>query len=89
MNIKINTQLILDFGISVFFVLISMKIMSFVIPEGNTTIFLNRGSKLVGLVCLAFTFVFLISWFFNRDFKFKKKINIPNLKDFKQTCDSI
>jgi len=81
MNIKINTQSILDLTISAFFVFTSMTIMRFVIPEGNTTIFLLRGSKLVGIVFLALSVIFLISWFFNRNFKFKKKINTPNLKD--------
>ena len=82
MKIKINTQLILDFSISGLFALLSMTIMRFVIPDGNTTIFLMRGSKLVGLVFIALSITFLISWFFNKNFKFKKKINVPELKDF-------
>ena len=82
MKIKINTQLILDFSISGFFTLLSMTVMRFVIPDGNTTIFLLRGFKLVSLVFIALSITFLISWFFNKNFKFKKKINIPELKDF-------
>ena len=74
MKIKINTQLILDFSISGLFALLSMTIMRFVIPDGNTTIFLMRGSKLVGLVFIALSITFLISWFFNKNFKFKKKL---------------
>ena len=81
MNIKISTQSILNLTISGFFVLVSMTIMRYVIPEGNTTIFLLRGSKLVGLVFLALLIIFLISWFYNRNFRFKKRINAPNLKD--------
>ncbi len=81
MKIEINTQSILDLTVSAFFVLTSMTIMRLVIPEGNTTIFLLRGSKLVGIVFLALSVIFLISWFFNRNFKFKKKISTPNLKD--------
>ncbi len=81
MNIKISTQSILDLTISGFFVLVSMIIMRYVIPEGNTTIFLFRGSKLVGYAFLTLLIIFLISWFYNRDFRFKKKINTPDLKD--------
>ena len=82
MNVKNNTQLILDFSISGFFALFSMTIMRFIIPEGLTTKFLFLGSKLVALVFVTLSIIFLVSWFFNKNFKFKKKIDLPELKDF-------
>ena len=81
MKIKIDTQLILDLCITGFFTLSCLMIMKFVIPEGNTTFFLLRASKLVTLVIIALSILFLIFWCFNRNFNFKKKVNIPKLKD--------
>jgi hypothetical protein len=81
MKLKNNTQLILDFAISGLFVLLSMILMKYLIPPGNITIFLSRGSKLVALACIPLITLFLISWFFNKSFKFKNKICLPNSKD--------
>jgi hypothetical protein len=81
MKIKINTQLILDLCITSFFILSCLMIMRSAIPEGNTILFLLRASKLVTLVIIALSILFLIFWYFNRNFKFKKKVNIPKLKD--------
>ena len=81
MKLKNNTQFVLDFAISGLFVLLSMILMKFLIPAGNTTIFLSRGSKLVALACIPLIILFLISWFFNKSFKFKNKISVPNSKD--------
>ena len=82
MKVKINTQFILDLSVSGFFGLISMTILTFIVPPGITKLFLVKGSEVVGLVFIALSIIFLISWFFNRNFKFKKKINLPKLKDF-------
>ena len=82
MKIKNNTQFILDLSVSAFFAVLSMSILTFIIPLGITRSFLVGGSKAVGLVFITLSIIFLISWFFNKDFKFKKKINFPKLKDF-------
>ena len=82
MKAKINTQLILDLSISAFFALFSMTVIKLIIPEGFNTKFLLLGSKLIGLVFIVLSIIFLISWFFDRNFKLKKKINLPELKDF-------
>ncbi len=82
MKVKINTQFMLDLCVSGFFALISITILTFIIPLGITRTFLLKGSEVVGLVFIALSIIFLISWFFNRNFKFKKKINLPKLKDF-------
>ena len=79
-NLK-NTQLIFDLGISALFVLCSMLILRFFLPVGITTDFLAKGYKLVILIVVALNLLFLISWYFNKDFKFKKKIEFPELKD--------
>ena len=75
-------QLILDFTISGLFVFLSMTILIFIIPKGLTAEFLFRGSKLVGFAFSVLSIIFLIFWLFNRNFKFKKKIQFPELKDF-------
>ena len=82
MRIKINTQSLLDLSISSFFILFSITIMRFIIPNGFTTKFLLLGSKLVGLIFIALCVIFLISWFSNKDFILKKQLNFPQLKDF-------
>ncbi len=81
MKLKINTQLILDFSISAFFVLFSMTIMKFIIPLGFTSKFILLGSKLIGIIFIILLIIFFISWYFNKNFKFKKKVNLPELKD--------
>jgi hypothetical protein len=82
MKIRINTQFILDLSTSSFFALITMKVLTFIIPPGITRVFLVKGFEVVSLVFIALSIIFLISWFFNKNFKFKKKINFPELKDF-------
>ena len=81
MKIKINTQFLLDLSISGFFVLFSMTILTLIIPLGVTRSFLVGGSKAVGFIFVALSIIFIISWFFNRNFKLKRKINLPKLKD--------
>ncbi len=82
MKLKINKQIILDLTVTGLFTLLSMTVISFIIPSGLTSDFLLRGSKIVSLVFLALVSVFLISWYFDREFQFKKKISLPKYKDF-------
>jgi len=69
-----NIQTILDLSISAFFVLCSMAILKFFLPSGLTTDFLVRGFKLIGLIFIFTTVLFLFFLYFNKNFKFKKKI---------------
>ncbi len=78
---KNYTQFLLDLLVAGILTLLSMMLLSFIIPEGVTTKFLLRGSKIVGLVSLILGVIFLVFWIFNKNFKFKKKIELPNLKD--------
>ena len=82
MKLKINTQLFLDLTLCGLFTLISMFIMSFFFPEGITTKFLHRSSKLIGILFIVFSIFFLIYWYFDKNFNFKKKFYLPKLKDF-------
>ena len=80
-KIKNNTQFLLDLFVSGILTLFSMMLLSFVIPEGVTTKFLLRGAKVVGLISLLLGAIFLVFWILNKNFKFKKKIELPELKD--------
>ena len=73
LKIKNNTQFLLDLFTSGILTLLSMLLISFVIPEGVTTKFLLRGSKIVGLISIILGAIFLVFWIFNKNFKFKKK----------------
>ena len=76
------TQFILNLTISCFYVLFTIIIITYIFPEGKNVNFLLRSSKLVGLVFSALCVIFLVSWILNGDFKFKKKFNLPEYKDF-------
>jgi hypothetical protein len=82
MKIINNTQLIFDFVVGSIFALISMTIIRSIIPDGLTTKFLILSTKLVGLIIIALIVMFLVSWFCNKNFKFKKKFELPKLNDF-------
>ena len=82
MKIKFDTQFILDLFLSGIFTLFSMMILSFIVPEGITSKFLIRGSKIISVICLILGVIFLIYWFLNKEFKFKKKIETPRLGDY-------
>ena len=82
MKLKINTQFLLDLSISGLFALFSMTILTFIIPLGVTRSFLVGGYKAVAIVFVTLSILFLISWYFDKDFKFKKKNNFPEFKDF-------
>ena len=82
MNLKTNKQFLLDLVICSFFTVVSMTIIGFIIPEGVTSRFLFRGSKIVILVLVVISIVLLVCWFFDTPFKIKKKISVPNLGDF-------
>ena len=69
----INTQKILDLCIYSFFVLSSIIIMRYIIPDGLTQKFLLLGYKLIGIIFILLSIIFIISWFYNRNFNFKKK----------------
>ena len=58
-----------------------MILLTFFIPLGITRSFLVGGYKAVTLVFIALSIFFLISWYFDKNFTFKKKFNFPNLKD--------
>ena len=75
------TQSIFDLSISAIFILFSMAILKFSLPQGLTTDFLLRGFNLISYIAVALNIFFLISWYFDKDFKFKKKIELPELKD--------
>lgn len=81
MKLKVNTQIILDFCISTFFIFFSMTVIRLFIPVGFTSKFIFLGSKLIGMIFIVLIIIFLISWFFDKNFKFKKKFNFPQLKD--------
>ena len=72
MKLKIDTQFLLDLCVSAFFALFSMKILTLIFPLGVTRSFLVGGYKAVGIVFVTFGIIFIISWFYNKDFKFKK-----------------
>ena len=82
MNFKINKQFLLDLVICSFFTVVSLVIIGLIIPKGLTSDFLFRGSKIVILVFVVTSIIFLVCWFFDKTFKIKKKISLPNLKDF-------
>jgi len=75
------TQSIFDLSISAIFILFSMAILKFSLPQGLTTDFLLKGFNLISYIAVALNIFFLISWYFDKDFKFKKKIELPELKD--------
>ena len=86
MKIKINKQFLLDLTVNCFFTLVSMILIQFIIPKGLTSEFLFRGSKLIGLIFIFLSIIFLSYWFFDKNFKFKKKISYPEIKDFILLC---
>ena len=75
-------QVLLDLTVCGIFVVLSMAIMIFIFPKGLTSEFLFRGSKIIILVSITLSIIFLISKFLNSNFEFKKKIEFPELKDF-------
>lgn len=81
MKIIIKTQFILDLCVSAFFALISITIMTFILPEGRSLNFLFRSYKLIGLIFALLGIIFLFFWYFDKNFKFKKKFEYPELKN--------
>ena len=90
MTKSINTtnisQLILDLTVCSFFATISMLVMTLIIPNGITNEFLIRSYKIISLIFFFLICIFLLSLKSNRNFKFKKKISYPKLKDFILLC---
>lgn len=80
-KLKNTLQLALDLTISCLFILVSMLLLKFVLPNGLTTFFLERSYKLVGLVFIVLSIIFIILWINNRDFKFKQKFDFPKIND--------
>ena len=72
----------LDFIFLIFLILTSIHILKFVLPKGLTTDFLLRANKLIIVTVSSLIVIFLLSWIFNKNFKFKKKFEIPEVKDF-------
>ena len=81
MKIRVNTQLILDLCIASFFALFSVSFLRLFVPNGFTTKFLLLGSELAFLAFIILGIFFFISKFFDKGFRFKKKINLPEFKD--------
>ena len=71
LKLKNILQLALDLTISCLFILVSMLILKYMLPNGLTTSFLERSYKLVGLVFVILSIIFIILWIKDRDFKFK------------------
>ena len=82
MRFKINTQLLLDLFISGILTLFSMKLISFFIPDGVTLKFLIRALKIIVFISLILGVIFIIFLIFDKNFKFKKKIEFPRFSDF-------
>ncbi len=76
------TQLILDLAITGLFVLFAMTILIFLLPKGLTSEFLLRSLKLVSFVFIFLILIFFLFRKYSENFKFKKKFQIPELKDF-------
>ena len=55
-----NIQKILDLSISAIFVLCSMAILKFFLPDGLTTDFLVKGFKIVSLIFVLLSILFFI-----------------------------
>ena len=81
MKINFKTQFILDLSVAGLFVVFCMISLINILPLGFTRSFLVGGYKAVSLISIILMFLFLFAWFLNKDFKFKKKISFPNLKD--------
>ncbi|MAH97790.1 MAG: hypothetical protein CMA12_00365 [Euryarchaeota archaeon] len=82
MKAKNIPQLILDFVVCALFTLMCMVFLKFTLPAGYTTKFLDRGYVLVSLLFIFLSLIFIVSLFINKDFKIKKKFDLPSLKDF-------
>lgn len=82
MQLKINTQLIFDLTVTTFFVLFSITIIKFIIPDGFNTKFLMLAFKFIGWLFIIINIIFLTSWLFDREFKLKQKFRLPDLKNF-------
>ena len=74
-------QIILNFNICSMFALLSMFLLKFILPEGNTTQFLERAYILVGLIFIFLSVLFFFILNFFKNFRFKKKIDLPILED--------
>ena len=70
MKIKINPQYILDLSSWWDICPIKYDANKFIFPEGLSTKFLLRGSKLVGVIFAILIFVFLICWYLNKNYRF-------------------
>ena len=81
MKLKNLSQIILDLNICVAFIFVSMIFLRLIIPEGYTTEFFSRAYFLLALILLSLTILFVVSLFFINDFKIRKKIDLPDLKD--------
>lgn len=82
LKLKNLTQLMLDLAISALFVLSSMFLLKFVLTAGPTAVFLGRSYKLVGLVFIILSIIFIFFLIKDKEFKFKRKFDFPQFKDF-------
>ena len=81
LKLKTLPQLILDLAISSLFVLVSMFFLKFALPGGLTIVFFERSYKLLGTISLLLIIIFIILLIITKDFKFKKKFDLPKPKD--------
>ncbi len=79
---KINTSLIIDINICVFYILLSMMALKFILPDGDTTHFLNRGYTLVSSILFLLIIILVIFWLIDKSYKVKKRFNLPKINDF-------
>ena len=81
LRFKNTSQLALDLTVSSLFLLVSMFMLKFALPDGLTTSFLERSFKLVGLVFILLSVIFIVLWIKDPSFKFKKKFDFPKIND--------
>lgn len=82
MKVKINTQYLLNLSISGLYIISSIAILQIILPSGLITRFLLLGNKLMIFISIFLIFLFMLSWHFDQNFKFKKEFQFPKLQDF-------
>ena len=81
MKLRNLPQIILDLNICTIFIILSMFTLKNILPIGQTTRFFDRGYILAGIALFFFLILFVLSFFFQKDLKLKKKFQLPELKD--------
>ncbi len=81
LKLKSFSQFVLDLTFSSLFILLSMFLLKFILPEGITVVFFERIYKVIGLVFIILIVIFIVLLIKDKNFKFKKKFDLPNFKD--------